>query len=50
MVMINYVCKTCNYKFKRKKDSSAIACPYCGSKKVDEYKPTTAEDLLNSVE
>lgn len=50
MATVNYLCKDCNYKFMRKEDSKAIACPYCGSKNVSVYKPVLAEDLLDSVE
>lgn len=47
---INYVCKSCNYKFKRPVHSKvALTCPYCGSSKVSKYQPTLANDLLDSV-
>ena len=50
MAIVNYECEKCKYKFKRKEEAKAISCPYCGSKVIKEYKPTTANDLLNSVE
>ena len=50
MAEINYICNDCKYKFKRKEEAKAIACPYCGSRNLKEYHPTTAKDLLNSVE
>lgn len=50
MDKVHYHCKSCNYKFKRTKDAKVKACPYCGSSQIVVYKPTLAEDLLNSVE
>lgn len=50
MATIHYACKKCNYKFKRKEEAKAIACPYCGSRNIDEYKPTTVEDLLKNTD
>lgn len=49
METVHYMCKKCSYKFKRKTEAPAVACPYCGSRNIEEYKPTTAEDILNSV-
>ena len=45
----NFVCKDCNYRFKREESSTQKGCPYCGSKNVEEYKPVLATDLLDSV-
>ena len=50
MTTTNYICKACNYRFKRKEDAPNKTCPYCGSKNIEEYKPTLADDLLKSVE
>ncbi|MGM5483485.1 MAG: hypothetical protein ACQER9_01045 [Nanobdellota archaeon] len=49
MAEINYICKDCNYRFKRSISSKAKLCPYCGSNKIEEYKPVTADDILKSV-
>jgi len=46
----NFVCKKCNYRFKRKDDSQKKACPYCGGKNIEEYKPVLAEDFLKNAD
>ncbi len=34
---VKYICAKCNYKFSRRRTSSAsLRCPYCGSKNVSE--------------
>lgn len=45
----NFNCGGCGYKFTKKLITGTVVCPYCGSKNVGQYKPTTAQDLLNDL-
>ena len=43
--MDSYVCKNCNYRFKR---DDAYDCPYCGNEAIEKEKD--AGELLEDVD
>ena len=44
--MVNYYCKSCHYKFSRKRDIDIGSCPYCGRDSVDLAYEGKAQDLI----
>ena len=44
--MVNYYCKSCHYKFSRKRDINIGSCPYCGRDSVSLAYEGKAQDLI----
>ncbi len=44
--MAKYVCRSCHFKFSRKKDMDVNACPYCGRDAVSPAYEGKAQDLI----
>lgn len=47
--MIEYICTSCNYRFKRKAGQKVTRCPYCNSTNIEEYKALDASTILDQV-
>ena len=44
--MAKYYCRSCQFKFARKKDVEIGACPYCGRESVSPAYEGKAQDLI----
>lgn len=44
--MANYVCRSCHFKFSRRRDVEIGACPYCGRDSVTPAYEGKAQDLI----
>lgn len=44
--MARYVCRSCHFKFSRKRDTDIGACPYCGRESVSPAYEGKAQDLI----
>lgn len=44
--MTGYYCRSCRFKFSRKKGFDATSCPYCGRQTVSEAYKGNAQDLI----
>ncbi len=44
--MTGYVCRSCHFKFSRKKDMDIISCPYCNRQTVSPQYTGGAQDLI----
>ncbi len=44
--MTNYYCRSCHFKFSRKRDMDIAACPYCGKESVSAAYEGKAQDLI----
>ena len=43
---VNYYCRSCHYKFSRKRDIDVGSCPYCGRDSVSVAYGGKAQDLI----
>ncbi len=44
--MARYVCRSCHFKFSRKRDMDITSCPYCGRGSVSPAYEGKAQDLI----
>lgn len=44
--MAKYYCRSCHFKFSRKRDTEIGACPYCGRESVSPAYEGKAQDLI----
>ena len=44
--MAKYYCRSCHFKFSRKREMDATACPYCGRETVSTAYEGKAQDLI----
>lgn len=44
--MARYVCRSCHFKFSRRRDIEIGACPYCGRESVSPAYEGKAQDLI----
>ena len=47
--IIEYICTSCNYKFKKKLGQKVLKCPYCNSPNIEKYKALDASAILDEV-
>ena len=43
---VNYYCRSCHYKFSRKREIDISSCPYCGRESVSAAYGGKAQDLI----
>lgn len=44
--MAGYYCRSCHFKFSRKKEMDVTSCPYCGRESVGQQYSGKAQDLI----
>ena len=44
--VMSYLCRSCHFKFSRKKDMEITSCPYCGRQTVTTAFEGGAQDLI----
>ena len=47
--MVNYYCRSCHFKFSRKKEVDIVTCPYCGRQSLSLAYEGKAQDLIEEV-
>lgn len=47
--MMSYSCRSCHFKFSRKRDMEITSCPYCGRQTVATAFEGGAQDLIEEV-
>lgn len=43
---VNYYCRSCHFKFTRKRDAEVASCPYCGRDSISVAYEGKAQDLI----
>ena len=44
--MVSYFCRSCHFKFSRKRDTEIMSCPYCGRQTITTAFEGGAQDLI----